>query len=206
MSDWLLTNHNLCLFKTLKNMNTNLDANGNAINTEVEDVLELDEALEGDEKDEQVKKILDQNKQLYARTKKAEGFELVDGKWVKKPKTEEKKQDSTTKDSKDNLTQADLYTLIKANVPEEDLDEVIEYATLKKISVAEALKSNVVKNILATNAETRKVADGTNTDGGKRGNAKLSDTALLANADKGILPESDDDMRRLITLQRASKK
>lgn len=188
-------------------MNTNKNENGNSLNSDVEEVITLDENLEGDEKDAKVAEILEQNKKLYARAKKAEGFEFIDGKWVKKPKPEETKPTETTKnDSKDSLTQADLYTLIKANVPEEDLDEVIEYAKLKNISVAEALKSNVVKNILAVNAEARKVADGTNTEGGKRGNAKLSDSALLSNAEKGILPESDLDMQRLIALQRASKR
>lgn len=36
------------------------------------------------------KELADNNKQLYARAKKAEGFELVDGEWVKPPKVESK--------------------------------------------------------------------------------------------------------------------
>lgn len=188
-------------------MNENNNENIDSKIDDVEEVGILADDATDEEKADHYAKLEDSNKQLYVRLQKAKGNVLVNGKWIKpEAKPLEKPIDTTKDTSKDNLTQADLYTLIKANVPEEDLPEVIEYATLKKISVADALKSSVVKSILANNAEERNVANGTNTDGGKRGNAKLSDNALLANADKGILPESDADMARLIALQRASRR
>lgn len=55
------------------------------------------------------KKTLDTNKQLYSRAKKAEGFELKDGKWVKPEKSEKvepkpKKSSEPTKDEDYSLS------------------------------------------------------------------------------------------------------
>lgn len=146
-------------------------------------------------------KVDGDNKQTFARLKKAEGFELKDGKWIK-PEANEGKKPEATASSKDKLTNVDVIAIIKANVPEDDIDDVVEYAQLKQIPISEALKSTIVKTILADKAEQRKTAEGTNTNGGKRGNAKLSDEALLENASKGIMPESADDINRLTVLQR----
>lgn len=164
------------------------------------------EAPEGETVEQKAERLEGSNKQLYARAKKAEGFELKDGKWVKPAKPAEVKETPVTPTSKDKITQSDVIAIIKSDVPEEDIDDVVEYATLKKISVAEALKSNIVKTILADKAEQRKIADGTSTGGGKRGNAKLSDESLMADAENGKFPEKDEDIQRLIRLQRAKKK
>jgi hypothetical protein len=53
-------------------------------------------------------KVTDTNKQLYARTKKAEGFEQKDGKWVKaeKPQTTTKPSEKST-----NLSETDYGLL-----------------------------------------------------------------------------------------------
>lgn len=143
-------------------------------------------------------KVDENNKQLYARTKKAEGFELVDGKWIKKQDTTtEKKKDAT--DSEKSLSQTDIIYVAKADIHEDDLEEVLTYAKNNKVTVKEA--HQYLKPILDVKAEQRKTADGTNTNGGKRGSSKLSDEALLAEADKGKLPESDEDIARLTSLK-----
>lgn len=190
-------------------MNTNNE--NDTLKVEAEEVVVDADEFENETDPEALKEIIrkrdDANKQLYARTKKAEGFELKDGKWVKPTTvTPEKKPEATASISKDKLSTTDFYAVVKADIPEDDLGEVIEFANLKNISVAEALKHPVVKAILSTNAETRKVAEGTNTSGARRGNAKLSDEALLSNAESGKLPESDDDIVRLIKLQRELRK
>lgn len=153
-------------------------------------------------------KMSETNKQLFARTKKAEGFEFKDNKWVKAEKpapvvVEQKKPEVTTeKSSQDGLSSADVIAVINSKIPQEDIPDVAEYAKFKKITIAEALKDGVVKNILADKAEQRRIADGTATgDGKKRGSAKLSDEALLSNAEKGVMPDSDEDMRRLSVIQ-----
>ena len=85
-------------------------------------------------------------------------------------------------------------------IPQADIDEVIEYAKLKSIPLTEAIQSNVVKAILADKAEHRASADATNTGAARRGSSKVSDETLLANANKGIVPEDDEGMKRLIAL------
>lgn len=71
-----------------------------------------------------------------------------------KEKESEKKEGFSTKD---------FFALTKANVPEEDIDDVADYAKFKGISVQEALKSSVVKATLAEKAETRRVANAAQT-------------------------------------------
>lgn len=116
----------------------------------------------------------------------------------RKPKVEpqETKQDLSTKD---------VLVLVQANVPSDDIDEVVEYARFKNIPVAEALKASAVKAILAERQENRTVAEATNTGTVKRGSSKISDDALLSKASKGELPDSDDEMRRLIRLRKGIK-
>lgn len=103
------------------------------------------------------------------------------------------------------LSSKDLYALMQANVPEDDIDEVVEYAKLKKISVSEALKTNVVKTILNDKAEERKVARATNTGPSKRGTVKLSEDALIDKANKGDLPDSEEEMARLVRARKGLK-
>lgn len=75
---------------------------------------------------------------------------------LKKYKPSEKKDDNS-------LSTKDFYALTKANVPEEDVDEVAEFARFKGISVQDALKSPVMRSILSEKAEVRKTAQATNT-------------------------------------------
>lgn len=194
-------------------MNENEKENGNSQIPEVEELVIEDgddaEVIKTKVADysqkvkEREEKVKENNAQLYARAKKAEGFELVGDKWVK---SEGKKQESTTEKKKEEtsekgLSSEDVLVIINSKVPTDDIDEVKEYATFKKISIKDALETDYIKGLLTIKAEQRKVADGTNTEGGKRGSSKLSDDALMAEADKGKLPESDEDMSRLASLQ-----
>lgn len=201
-------------------MNTNNNENGNSSIPDVPELV-LEDGLTPEEITERVvehnqavtdykTKVSEANTSLYARTKKAEGFtQDADGKWVKpaadvivkKPEVQ-----ASENSDKDGLSQADLITVMRSNIPEEDLPELVEYAKFKKVSIAEALQSSVIKSMLAENKEARDVAEGSNTNGGRRGSGRLSDEALMDNAQKGILPESDEDMRRLSALSRKSKK
>jgi len=104
------------------------------------------------------------------------------------------------------LSSKDLLALMKAEVNEEDVDEVIDYAKYKGISVAEALKTGVIKTSLAEKVEQRKVADATNTGISKRSSAKLADDVLLSNASKGTMPDNDEDLNRLLDLRKGIRK
>lgn len=77
--------------------------NNDSPNVEQFDVTEIDsiediETLRAKVK-EFVPKITDTNKQLFARAKKAEGFELKDGKWVKPPKADAPPEEKPSKPS-----------------------------------------------------------------------------------------------------------
>jgi hypothetical protein len=112
------------------------------------------------------------------------------------------KSQTKTETNSSDLSTKDLYALIDAKVPESDIDEVREYAQLKKISIAEALKSTVVKSILSDNAEKRKSAEVSSTGSSKRSSGKISDAVLLEKAMKGELPDSQEDMERLFNLRK----
>lgn len=74
---------------------------------------------------------------------------------AEKAEAELKKLKSDKKEEGDKLSTKDFYALTKANVPEEDVDDVAEYARFKGISVSDALKSSVVKATLAEKAQNR---------------------------------------------------
>ena len=118
---------------------------------------------------------------------------------IQKAKAREKAPATKTIDGE--IPQSDLIAILKADVSQEDIPEVIDYAKLKGISVAKALETGVVKAILKESAEKRKVANATNTGKARPSSSKLSDTELLSNSKKGLLPESDIDMQRLVKLQ-----
>lgn len=103
------------------------------------------------------------------------------------------------------ISTKDLYALMEARVPQEDISEVQEYAQLKGISISEALKATVVKSILNEKAEQRTVASATNVGATKRGSGKVSDETLISKAAKGELPDNDDDMIRLIKARKGLK-
>lgn len=139
--------------------------------------------------------------EIKARLKKAE--ELAKNQKIRAEKAEqEAKKLSGSKPEAQGLTTKDMYALMNAKVAEEDISDVEEYATLKGISVTDALKSNVVKTILAQKEEERRVAAGTNTGSARRGtSAKVTDDQLVERARKGEMPESVEDIARLNKLR-----
>lgn len=143
------------------------------------------------------------NKQLFARTKKAEGFVLKDGKWVKPdPKPDAKPNEPNTPnkpEDKDSLTQMDVIALSKANIHEDDMQEVIEYAKFKKISIADALKSNVIISSLKKSVEERETAEATSSGKTRPANAAPSGEKLLEKAaSTGELPDSKEGINSML--------
>lgn len=104
-----------------------------------------------------------------------------------------------------DLSAFDLIAVTKANLSEDALKEAMEYAKYKKISVAEAIKAPAVKAMIADIEEKQRTADATNTGQARRGSSKISDDSLLENARRGVLPDSDADLQRLIKLRRANR-
>ena len=140
--------------------------------------------------------------ELKARLAKAE--EIAKNQRIRAEKAESKAKDGavapkpTKAAEKQDLSTKDLYALMEAKVPQDDVDEVAEYARFAKLSIGDALKSNVVQTILKDKAEMRATADATNTGGARRVSAKVSGETLLSKAAKGELPDSDEDLQRLV--------
>ena len=105
----------------------------------------------------------------------------------KKEDKKEEKKDDFVFSPKDNLA------LIRAEVEDEDLDEVLEYARFKKVSVSEALKLPLLKSRLAELKQERATALATQTKGGNRGVKKETGEAILERARQQNLPNEEDD-------------
>ena len=135
--------------------------------------------------------------------------EIAENQKIRAEKAEAKAKDTEEKDDlppKNELSQNDLLALMRAKVTEEDTQEVVDYATLKKISVQEALNSDVIKSILAEKEEKRKTAEATNVDQKRKGQAILSGSDILKDAEeKGELPESEEGMEKLVETRFAKK-
>lgn len=112
-----------------------------------------------------------------------------------------KQKAKTSTAATEGLSTADILALSKADVDTEDLDEVLDYAKYKKISISEALKSSVLKNTLQERIEQRKSAEAVTTKGTRRAaSSQVSDDRLLADAQNGIFPDREEDIARLAKL------
>ena len=105
----------------------------------------------------------------------------------------------------ENLSSLDLYALMEAKVPREDVEEVMKAAKVLNIPIADALKSPIVKGILSTKEEERKTAEVTNSGASRRAVSKNTGDAILQRAMSGDLPESDDDIKKLSEARLAAK-
>ncbi len=167
-----------------------------------EEEINLDLEPEAEETVEEVKARLAKAEEL------AQNYKIRAEKAERKTREPENKpvQVNNTPIGAINLTPIDTIAIMRANVPEDDITDVVEYAQFRKISIAEALKSSTVKNILAEKEEQRTVAQATNTGAARRGTSKVSDEALAQKAYKGDLPESDEDIKRLYKARRQMQK
>jgi hypothetical protein len=169
------------------------------------DESEDDESEDDDEEDDSDPKSKDARAKLNAQNRflKKEGYEFINGKWVKptnkKPDTKvEKKSSKTTA-----LSNSDMFVLIKANVPEEDIQEVQDYARMKGVTIKEALSTNFVKTLLSDKAEERATAEAAHTGSSRRTTGKKTTSQVLSDAEKGDLP---DDPTVLAQARFAKKK
>ena len=167
------------------------------------------ETTENKETDLEVEIELDETDDVEALKKQVQTLSAQKDHWkTKATKKPEDKKEEVAKDksaTQGDLSQRDVFALVKANVSEDDIPEIVDYAKLKGISVSDALKSSVVKTILSEKQEERNTANATNTSKAKASGSKVSIETLIDNATKGILPEKDEDMQRLIKARKGIK-
>jgi hypothetical protein len=129
------------------------------------------------------------NQELYEQLKKAKGLirDSKTGHWVKKEQPKPQVEIEGTGD----VTKTELYSLVKANVPDEDVNEAVIYARSHKMTVTEALKTPELKAILKVKGEIRATAEATNTKNARYGSSKPSDEQLRADIAEGKLPDAN---------------
>jgi hypothetical protein len=166
----------------------------------------VEETIETPEEDVDVEEVEDIDTEpeeeavdWEARAKKAEAAII---KAKSKPKAE--KVDAPKSDSKMSIF--DQKAIFNADIDtQEDLDEIMDYADRKGISVADALQSTVIKATLAENAQIRKSAQAVNTGTGRRASGAVSDDRLMSDAKKGIMPSSEEDIAKLARMRVGKK-
>ncbi|MFA5543267.1 MAG: hypothetical protein WDA47_05800 [Bacilli bacterium] len=165
-----------------------LEALDNGDKTE-EDLISEWEAKEAEEREK-----------IVEEAKKAK--ELAENYKVRAEKAEAKAKEGKDTPKTDSLSQKDLVALIRAEVHEDDFDEVIDYAKLKNIEVADALKSSVIRTILSEKKEERASAQATSTGNKGAGTKAPSGSELLSRAQKtGELPDDEEGLKKLINAE-----
>ena len=141
--------------------------------------------------------------ELKARLAKAE--ELATNYRIRAEKEEKRDKPEVSKvapTKQSDLTVADIIAISNAKIEEnEDIEKVTKWAKFNQISISEAIKSSEMKAYLSGKDELRKTAQATSTGTSRRGSASITDGQLIANAEKGIMPESDADYDRLAELR-----
>lgn len=103
-----------------------------------------------------------------------------------------------------DLPTKDIIYLSKADIHEDDMDEVLEWAKFKKIGVQEAHKQ--LRATLQVRSEERKSAEVANTSNARRGSSQATGEALISQAKAGKIPEKDEDIQTLIKTKMGIKK
>ena len=172
-------------------------------------------SLEGLEEEEQNRLIADKKAEviktefssLQEKADKAE--EVAKNQKIRAEKAEaaakKPKGDDTPKnEEKPNYSLKDIRAL--SNVHDDDVERVEKFAKDEGITVAEAMKNSDLQAILRNRGEKRKTAEVAHTGGSRGGSSKTSDEKILDDFEKGILPETDEDIDRLTKAQMSQRK
>lgn len=153
------------------------------IRSEIIEEYGFDEAIDAERIDKLVAKEMDHSKKLSGAIGQKISYRNKVDELSKSPHKDNEPAPKT-----DELTSKDAIAIMNAKVHEDDVDEVVEYAKFKKISVAEALKSDVVKTILDRKSEFRKTSEATNTGTSRVGIKKVSGDELVKDLSQGKIP------------------
>lgn len=185
-------------------INSMNEENVGADNLNTAEEVTLDVTEETTTQDENVESV----EEVKSRLAKAE--ELANNYKIRAEKAErlakETKQIKPEVKQESKVSTQDVIALMKANVAEDDVSEVEKYASYQKISIADALKSPVMKAILADRTEKRNTANATNTGGARRSPGKVTDDAILEKARRGEIPDTDEGMAALARAKMAERR
>jgi len=171
---------------------------------EINDSLNVEETLDSnqetneevDDTEAKLSKAEEIAKNQRIRAEKAEA-EL---KALKKPQP--KVETETPKN--EGMSLKDIRAL--QDVADEDVDEVLDFAKYKGISVAEAKANPVIQTLLKTRQEERATANASSTGNSKKGTKRNSGEEILNNFKQGKVPESDEDIAKLVEAELNAKR
>jgi hypothetical protein len=126
--------------------------------------------------------------------------ELANNYKVRAEKAEKKAKEVQPSTS---LPQSDLLYLAKADIHEEDVEELTTYAEKMGVSVKEA--HEFLKPVFDIRQEQRKTAQTTETKSGRGKTQKTGDDYLDTALKTGELPDSDEAMQALILAKQKRK-
>ncbi len=169
------------------------------------DSLNGEQVIEGETVEQKAERLEGLNKQLFERAKKAEGFEKVEGQWVKKAPQPQPEIRQEVPKQEVSLSPKDSVMLAKS-VDAEDIDEVLEFATYKKLSVTDALNSPTLKTILKERQEERQTAQATRINAPSRTSPRDNAESLLQAASQGQVPTEDSSIEALAAARLESKR
>lgn len=177
---------------------------------EEREALDLGEKTEEDlinEWEEKKAKELEAEKQkILDEAQKAK--ELADNYKIRAEKAEKAERNVRKDDNetpKNDLSQMDIIALVKADIADDDIDDIRDYARLKKISVKEALNSSVIKTLMAERKEERVTAQATSIGNNRAGSKAMTGNELLRKAEAGEFPESDEEVEKLVNTRFGSR-
>lgn len=165
--------------------------------TNENETVEVEETLETPEVEEKEEKVDKNFEEIATNQKKRAEKAEADAKELRKQLEEAKDQSS--------LSQMDVIALAKADIHEEDLDTVTQFAQMKGVSVKDAIADNDVKAILERRTEVRKAAAASNTGSGKASAPAMDGEALAREAQRGNLPEKTEDLEKMWDAQSGVK-
>jgi len=152
---------------------------------------EPEEVQEDDEVEEEVEEEVDfeakfkeseeKRKQLFARLKR-----------------EDKKAEPKATPNDDALSQTDMLAVLRADVGDDDLPEVIKFAKGTGMSVAEALKDTAMQAVLKVKSEERASAQASDTGRSPGGRGAKSIESIRTSAESKGEFKSDGDMDRYL--------
>ncbi len=140
-------------------------------------------------KSEDVESLKEQNKKLFERAKKAEGFvKDSDGHWVKKPKVEPKPETKSEDKNKSNAQVSDPVEVAKlanalSGLSDSEINELTAVAKMRGVSLAEAKKDPLFSAWQAKYLEDAK------RERSKRGASQGSSQGEEDKAVEGLIPD-----------------
>lgn len=128
----------------------------------------------------------------------AKAKEIAENQRIRAEKAEKGKKEEKTSE----LSTKDVLYLAKADIHEDDLADVLEWAKFKNISVNEAHKA--LKGALDVRNEERRTAEAANTSA-SGSSTQVSGESLLEKAKQGQVPEKDEDIDKIVEARMQEK-